>query len=150
MGESREVGDCCGSCLAPQGGGGDRARRLTSRLCSTLSRSLRPDRSRRSLKTARSTVGRMAQERVSRTRAKRDHRSFRKPWGMQGELGGGMQDWGSRGRILHPPSAHLIPAGTLYFSIIEMGAALSIVGGEGIDGGKLGARFSPLQLIAEA
>lgn len=32
-------------------------------------------------------MGRMAQERVSRTRVKRDHRSFRKPWGVQ---------WGTR------------------------------------------------------
>ena len=56
---------------------------LTSRLCSTLSRSLSPDRSFRSLKTATSTVGRMAQERVRSTRAKRDQRSFRKPWGVE-------------------------------------------------------------------
>lgn len=63
------------------GGRGD-SDALTSRLCSTLSRSLRPDRSLRSLKTATSTVGRMAQERVSRTRVNRDHRSFRKPWSV--------------------------------------------------------------------
>lgn len=61
------------------GGRGDRDA-LTSRLCSTLSRSLSPDRSLRSLKRATSTVGRMAQERVRRTRAKRGHLSFRKPW----------------------------------------------------------------------
>lgn len=73
---------------------GARDHGLTSRLCSTLSRSLRPDRSFRSLKTATSTVGRMAQERVRSTRAKRDHRSFRKPWGVGvvGHLCGGVQD----------------------------------------------------------
>ena len=54
-----------------------------------------------------------------------------------------MQDWGSRGGILHPPSAHLIPGGTLCFSIFEMGAAVSIVGGEGIDGGNWRRGFPP-------
>jgi len=57
------------------------ARHLTRMLCRTLSRSFMPVRWLTSLKAATKTVGRMAKERVKSTRAKRDQRSCRKPWG---------------------------------------------------------------------
>lgn len=54
---------------------------LTRMLCRTLSRSFMPVRWLTSLKAATKMVGRIAKERVKSTRAKRDQRSCRKPWG---------------------------------------------------------------------
>lgn len=52
---------------------------LTCMLCSTLRKSFIPVRCCTSWKIATSRVGVMAMERVSSTRAKRDHRKFKKP-----------------------------------------------------------------------
>lgn len=54
--------------------------RLTCRLCSTLRKSFMPVKCWISLKMATKSVGVMASERVSRTRANLDHRRFKKPW----------------------------------------------------------------------
>lgn len=61
--------------------GAGSAPHLTRMLWRTLRMSFMPVRCLTSLKAATKTVGRMAKERVKSTRAKRDQRSCRKPWG---------------------------------------------------------------------
>lgn len=77
----------------------------------------------------------MAQERVRRTRVNRDHRSFRKPWSVGWAL------WW-RGAGLGIPEEGLLlslrPSHAWGNPLSEMGAALPLVGGEGMDGEKLG------------
>lgn len=55
-----------------------------------------------------------------------------------GHFGGGVQDWRFPRRDFCRPSGHPTPGETLCLSISEMGAALPLVGGEGVDGEKLG------------
>ena len=70
------------------------------------------------------------------------------PGGWGGHLSGGVQDCVPReGPSILPQPISCLEEHSV-FSIFEMGAALSIVGGEGIDGGKLGGIPLP-QLIAE-
>ena len=83
----------------------------------------------------------MAQERVSRRRAKRDHRSFRKPWGVGWALwwwGVGLGAPGEGPSVLPQPLSRLGEP-----SVFEMGGALSTVGGEGLMGRNEGRSASP-------